>query len=46
MHQWKAYEIAEKIAKSLIEAKCIDKHNETKARGIIQIIIEDNVTII
>jgi len=40
-HSWKAFDLAKKITDCLIEAGIIDKKNELKARGIIQIKMEE-----
>jgi len=44
VHSWRAYNIAQTITDSLLNAKCIDIKNRDKARGIIQIILEEEFT--
>ena len=42
-HSWIAFDIAEMIVTQLIEGGLAKRGDELKIRGIIQIILEDNV---
>ena len=44
-HDWRMFKIAEKITKQLLEAQLINKKDELRVRGIIQITLEDKPTL-